>query len=55
MDITIKMSDTYDFTKFRADSLSISNLANNLGYVMQKIGMLETYDWDVQYSYIYEE
>lgn len=54
-DITIKMSDTYDFTKFRADGLSTSNLANNLGYVMQKIGMLETYDWDVQYSYIYEE
>ena len=53
--ITVKMSDTYDFTKFRTDDFfTVSTLANDLGYVMQKTGMLKPYDWDVQYSFIYE-
>lgn len=30
-------------------------MANDLGYIMQRIGMLKTYEWDVSYSMSYTE
>ena len=53
-DITIKMSDTYDFTEFRL-SLSVGDLANDLGFVMQHTGLLQTYRWSLSYHMEYTE
>ena len=53
-DITISMSDIYDFTKYRPD-LSFANLANNLGFVMEQTGLLKSYEWSVSYRIKYTE
>lgn len=51
--IIIIMSDVYDFTENR-DGHSLGVLANNLGYYMQKYGLLKEYAWSVAYGFEYE-
>lgn len=53
-DINISMSDVYDFTEWRSMD-SFGGIVNNLGYVMQKIGMLDDYTWSVSYNITYTE
>ena len=53
-DVTINMSDIYDFTEFRS-GLSFANLANNLGFVMEQTGLLKSYKWSVSYKIEYTE
>lgn len=53
-DITIHLSDIYDFTEFRP-SLSFSDSANNLGFIMQATGLLQSYTWSVSYNMKYTE
>ena len=50
--IKVKISDTYDFTEWRPID-SFSDLANNLGFVMQSTGLLKSYVWDVEYNFVY--
>lgn len=54
--ITVEVKDTYDFTEFSRTlkkGLSLGNVANDLGYVMQKAKMLYPYKFTVKYSYKY--
>lgn len=54
--ITIALQDTYDFTEFSRTvkyGLSLGNVANDLGVIMQKTKMLFAYDFSVKYSYKY--
>ena len=54
--ITVEVTDTYDFTEFSRTlkkGLSLGNVANDLGYVMQKVKMLYPYKFTVKYSYKY--
>lgn len=53
-DIMISMSDVYDFTEFRL-GLSVGDLANDLGFVMQNTGLLQTYRWSLSHSMKYTE
>ena len=48
--ITVTISDVYDFTEFR-NGLGFSDVANNLGWAMQKNGMITPYRWSVSYTY----
>ena len=51
---TVNMSDTYDFTEWRRAvskaGVSLSNAANNLGYVMQKCGMMIPYKINLSFQ-----
>lgn len=49
--LKISVSDTYDFTEIRSFSkLSFGNAANDLGWAMQKIGMMVPYKISVSYT-----
>lgn len=55
--ITINMSDKYDFTEFRIPNRG-SDIANDIGFMLQHTGMLYDYYWDVtsfthRYSYVW--
>ena len=50
--INVRLYDTYDFTEWRK-KLSVGNAANNLGYKMQQYGLLEPYEWEVNYTRTY--
>ena len=50
--ITVTICDKYDFSEFRK-GLSFSNLANNLGWALQRNGMMKTYYWSLKYTYRY--
>ena len=52
-DINISMSDKYDFAKRDGSGFNVA--VNNLGYVMQEIGMLTPYDWTISYNVKYTE
>ena len=52
--IRVRVSDTYDFNEFSRVlryGLSLGNAANDLGYVMQRTGLLCIYDFSVTYMY----
>ena len=54
--ITVDLNDKYDFTEFGRTfkyGLSVGNVANDLGSVMQKVKMLYPYSFSVKYSYKY--
>ena len=55
--INVNISDKYDFTELRIlkKGLTFGNAANDLGYYMQKTKMLEPYEWEVNFSFIYKE
>ena len=47
--VTVKMRDTYDFTEFRVPLKRVlSSSANDLGYILQKIGVVWPYKWKVK-------
>jgi RHS repeat-associated protein len=49
--LTITINDTYDFDNIRSFSkFSFGNLANDLGWAMQRVGMMTTYKFSVNYS-----
>ena len=50
--ITVTICDKYDFSEFRK-GLSFSNLANNLGWALQRNGMMKMYYWSLKYTYRY--
>jgi len=52
--INVHMGEIYDFTKKRGLN-SFADAANDLGYYMQKTGMLIPYRWSVDYSLNYKE
>lgn len=55
-EITVQLKNTYDFTEFSRTvkyGLSIGNMANDLGFIMQKVKMLYPYDISVSYTYTY--
>lgn len=48
--VTIEGWDTYNFDEVRSFSkFSFGNLANDLGWIMQRIGMLVTYTWYINF------
>ena len=50
-DLKITVSDTYDFDNIRSFSkLSFGNAANDLGWAMQRIGMMTPYKFSVSYT-----
>ena len=50
--LTVCVYDTYNFDTLRCKELGITfaNLANDLGYIMERVGMLTTYAISVSYS-----
>ena len=50
-EIDVKVYDKYDFDHWRW-GLSKADLANNLGYVMERTNLLKKYDWEVEFKYI---
>jgi len=46
--VYVSMGDIYDFTKWRKE-INFSNLANNLGYVSQKTGVIDDYNWNANF------
>ena len=53
-EIGVHLEDKFDFDKWRWE-ITKSNLANDLGLVMQNTYMLKTYRWEVDYTYNYKE
>lgn len=56
----ITISDTYDFTEIRTITddlelnISLSNVANDFGFVLQKLNLIEPYDWSVTLVEMYK-
>ena len=50
--LKITISDVYDFDEWRK-GLSFGNMANNMGYLYQKNGLLSPYQWDITYFHFY--
>ena len=48
--VDVTVSDTYDFDEYRDDK-SVGSLMNNLGYDLQKAGVIKPYSWDANYKY----
>ena len=53
--VTTNISDRYDFTKWEKNMKTTSAKANNLGFILQHLGMMRIYNWDISFSYTYEE
>lgn len=52
--IKVIIKDRFDFDNWRTlMKPSLGNLANNLGYIMQKYALLKPYDWTVSFTYHY--
>ena len=51
--ITVRMTDVYDFTEFRG-GLSFANIANNLGEAMQRNEMMTPFKTEIEYTYVWE-
>ena len=47
--VDVKVYDTYDFDRWRWQ-LSVGGIANNLGFVLQRTKLLETYEWEVEFT-----
>ena len=53
--VYVSVSDTYDFTEIQTfSSLTFGHLANDLGFLMQKIGMMIPYSFSVSYRTEFE-
>ncbi len=52
--ITMNISDRYNFDQWRKMD-SFGSIANNFGYILQRIAALTIYDWDVTFSFIYND
>ena len=50
----VTMEDVFDFDRWMKPTNKL-NIANDLGYVMQRIGMLHTYSWDLDFEFEYED
>jgi hypothetical protein len=51
--LKITVKDTYDFDEIRTfEKISFGNAANDLGYAMQKIGMMKKYSIKVSYNIV---
>ena len=48
-DVTVTISDTYDFDEYR-DSVSLSNMLNNWGYDRQKKGDITPFYWRLTFK-----
>lgn len=50
--LKVELWDTYNFDEIRTlkNGISSSNIANDLGYLMQNTSMLKTYTWKVEFS-----
>lgn len=53
-DIKVKMEDTYNFDHFDI-GLDFATIVNDLGYIMQKLGMVREYKWNVSFDMTYTE
>lgn len=53
--ITMTIYDKYDFDEIRKPWNNFENFANNIGYFMQSAGKLTPYEWDVTFSFTYQE
>ena len=51
-DLTVTVYDIYDFTEFWKQ-ISLGAIANNIGYAMQKIGVIQPYDWSITFKQIW--
>ena len=52
--ITMNISDRYNFDQWRKMD-SFGSIANNFGYILQRIAALTIYDWDITFSFIYND
>ena len=56
-ELNVTVWDTYDFTQIRTFgkriNISVGNLANDLGYVLQKLKIGKAYDWKVKFYYAF--
>lgn len=56
-ELNVTVWDTYDFTQIRTFGkridISVGNLANDLGYVLQKLKIGKAYDWKVKFYYAF--
>lgn len=48
-DINVKLQDKYDFDKIKW-GLSFSNIMNNIGLSLQKLKLLEVYEWELEFD-----
>ena len=50
--LTVTVTDTYNFDNLRiiSEGLNFGNAANDLGWMMQKVGMMTPYDVSVSYQ-----
>lgn len=53
--ISVTLYDKYNFEKKHGTYNIVGNFLNNMGYVMQNIGAIQVYDWDVAFSFTYYE
>ena len=53
--ISVTLYDKYNFEKKHGTYNTVGNFLNNMGYVMQNIGAIQVYDWDVAFSFTYYE
>lgn len=53
-DIKFTVSDNYNFDEYR-DTGNKSDFYNNVGYYMQKLGVLNSYEWDVNVQFKYSK
>ncbi len=56
-ELTVKVWDTYDFTEIRTFGkkikISVGNVSNDLGYVLQKSQQGKAYSWEVSFYYAF--
>ena len=52
--IKVTLTDFYNFDKPRKIK-DFGSAANNVGYMLSKVGIIHEYYWDVKYSFNYEE
>ena len=48
--VKIKAHDRYDFTEFRRPLNTMANVANNLGYLLERNKITYPYSWSVNFS-----
>ena len=51
-DLTVTVYDIYDFTEYKTDK-SFGAKVNNLGYEMQNLGLIQTYNWSITFKQIW--
>ena len=53
--LTMTISDDYDFDEIRKSWSDFGNAANNIAYYMQRGELLKLFEWDVTFSFTYYE